>query len=741
MGLFGGERIEVSSVAFNMAGDYENIPSYLKSTITGNVLVGRGQRSIPESIQLNYSKGPGSNFRSMFRWAGNIENYDAIGRPTAFYNGKLPAIKSQINEAIYGVQSEYFRVRPVYSYIGYGDIYWWALRAVYQTLNTTNFGEAPPWVYTFDEQTNLCVVSYASGGVITQFTPENFDKTAVYVYHVALMPVRVENNTGFQHSITTYKTGTGNAALDALSVNLGVVGYEYYPTIPIRANNTFLSDSYYPEIYAQSKKAYKKAFGIGPKAIYDSIAASENLSSIDHAYVVFGVSADTKENTCKQYLFKYIEYLRSMQFANASDYASFIDQDAAYTAYAAEWIAWDTGGRVGTEPSSVDYPTGKTSNVRIRSASIADSILDMEIYWRYIGIESGTGLKKPTAKVGEVWFDIDPSDDVPVPIIANSVLVSPGEKRQKEVVRLHWQLTANTWKTMVIVGCHHRNYIYKGNFVEVSLKDALTDPNESGFIFPLHKPTCDSMGLINFTQMTSASAYLVINCYEVIKTGFNILGILFFVAAVVALVVFPPSGGLLGSSLGIGTSLGLTATAAVIVGSIVNAIAAMIVTAIISRVSLAVFGDKIGAIIGAIVGFAAAVVGGGLLNGQSLSSIWSSLGSAQNLMALTSAVGEGVTQYVAAAVQDIQVQLLDLKSEVAKKASELQQLYEQNIGYSRGVIDPMNLTETPLGKFTEAPSQFLTRTLLTGTDIAEISMGMIGEFVGATTSTLLPNID
>lgn len=747
MGLFGPDRVVVSSVAMNLAGDYAKIPNYLKGLILGNIVATDRPKSIPDLLQSGYANGPGSKLRRMHRWANLFERYNYVGIPQTVYDGKDTLTQETILTEAFPTIPDVTMVAYVdYYEVGQMDPFWWAYEWA-----CNNYVGAPAyrswWSYEYLPDTGQLRVDLLPPHPEpkTEYIPLVLDRTARYLYARIMQydaPIGVTNTP----LIYRYKAGSGKPSLDVIASTIGSGTAEVYPYIPLRQENQFLSESNQPLKFKQAQKAYRRVFNQPISKLMNDLAANENIGDMDHAYVMFGVSSDTQEPTCKEYLFKFFQYLRSIQFAAGPDYADFVAKDAAYRTAVNAWLAWDAGGRVGSPPAVPEFPQSRSSSYRVYYNNYESFInvgsLNIELSWRYIGYETGTGLKKPGAKVGEVWFDVDPTEDTEVTVVDGLRLGIAGTTRtESDTVRLYKQTSPTTWEALVLVGMTHRNYVYRNHYTEVRLRDSLQDPDESGFIVPLHKEISDSFGLINFTQMTSACCYLVINCYKIVKASLlaELLSIAFFVAAIVLIVVMPPAGGLLGSNLAVGSTIGLTATAAVLAGAVINAIAAMIVTRLISMVAVEVFGDKLGAIIGAVVGFVAVAVGSGLSNGMDMSAIWSSMGSAQNLMALTSAVGSGVSGYVQAAIQDLSTEMGRFNTEIDKKMAEVQALYAKNIGYGNAQFDAMSLTDTQFGNFAETSSQFLNRTLLTGTDIAEISLGMISSFTDLTTQVELPH--
>lgn len=735
MGLFGGTKIYVSSVAYNLAGPFASRPNYLKTVVFGGMMRGDStKKSMGDVLTEAYFHGPGSRLRGTFRWAKTGTNYDKVGMPTETLQGisgvsDNTALKAAI-AADYG--SSNVKIQALDT--GMADHSWWAEQWVLANHNA-DFNAA--WTSDINETTNLVTVTYP-GHWSGTFTPADFDRDAQYLYCFYYGQDLLLKNAG----IFIYKFGSGDTSLDPLLTASTNPAQEHYPFIPIRCSNNFLSSTYHPDVYEQSKKAYKKATGQKLDDVITELAGSSSLADIDYASIVFGVSLNTKNNQCKSYIYAYFHRLMLSQFGTSTQYDTFKTAYDSYLASIDDWRTWDDGGQIGPEPTLPDYPTAPASSTRLKSTSALDMQLDLEISWRFIAETTGTGLKKPTAKAGDLWWDTDTSDSFDVPLYVNGTS-NFGRTKTEDVVRLNWQVDADNWKSLLIVGAVHKNYIYKGKFVETGIKDAIAEPEDTGFFVPLHKPTMDAMGMVNYTQVATESAILIINCYVVKKTSFlsALLKIIVLIVIIVITITHPEIGAtFLGTSATVGAAIGLTGVLAVIAGSIINAIVSMIVMKILAIAATAIFGEKLGQLIAAVASFVAMTVGVGLMNGQSLSSIWATMGTAQNLLLLTNAVGAGVSAYVQGAMNDLHKDMEDFSKRVDKKLGEIQQAYADNIGYDNALIDPMSLTDSPFGNYAETPSQFFGRTLLTGSEIADISLGMIESFTDLTLSVDLANV-
>lgn len=544
-----------------------------------------------------------------------------------------------------------------------------------------------------------------------------------------------------------YKVGSGNAVLDALveSSEEDYNDQQFYPFIPIRLDNEFLSDNNYPDAYAQAKKAFKKSVDGDMDDVIDELSDLESLDDIDHCYAVFGVSANVVENTSRQYMYLFFKKLMDSQVTSGSDYAEWQENMAAFQESLTAWLEWrdaqdDWIGDPGDEPAVLAYPLLPKSLMTLNANGLADFKYKVEISWQTIAETSGSGLAKEDAKVGEVWFETISSDLLQDKLYFKKSLITVNSK-DSDLIRMYWQKDADNWVALDILGMEHKNYIYKKKYVGITLKEALEDTEESGFIVPLHYGVVKEMSLVASTQMTTACCYLVFNSYVIKKTG--LLGSIFFkillVVVIIVVIVYAPqlAPTLANAAAATGTAVGLTGTAALVAGAAINAIAAMVISSIIMKASVAIFGDKLGLIIGTIASVVAMNAGANLLGGQGLTVNFGNMMSAANLTTLTSAVGNVVTGLLRISTMNVIEKSQALQEEYKKQMGEVEDAYADLVGYARGIIDPLALSQAD-NTLVESPSTFLTRTLMTGTDIAQMSMDMLTNMVDITTSNDLP---
>jgi hypothetical protein len=583
------------------------------------------------------------------------------------------------------------------------------------------------------------------GDVVKTTTTETTTESLALVKTVRVDIEKVVTGAWGNARMFIYKVGSGNAVLDGLvydELNDG----EYVPSIPVRLDNKFLSPTYQPAAYQLAKKAYKKSLNGKLDDLIEQVKENESLDEIDYAYVMFGVPLNTKTRNGKEYLYRFFDKCRLSQTASNAEYLLAQEALAANEASKLEWNAWKIAQAdpnnplFGTpEPVIVYQPGSPGSLVHIKSNGTLNTNIDLKIKWAAITETTGTGLKKPDAKKRDVWITVGTDQSGSTSTIYSGGTFFGINFAENAPIFIHWQVTENSWKTLRIDGLRHENQIYKTKSVDITAGEAMQDLEESGFLVPLHMATVREMRLVDSTQMMTAAAYIVFNSKKTVKQKWYQTGwfkVLLFIAIVVITVAFPPAGAAAGSAATAGTAvataIGVTGLTAAIIAAVVNQIVAMIVAKIIMALSVEIFGAKWGTFIGAIVSFAAMDVGTMAANGASLSQIGSSMLTASNLMQLTMAVGNGVSGLIRGEAMGVMQKNADMMKDFEKQQAELADRFANEFGYDRAMINPLMLTDTLSSSYVESEADFLTRTLLTGSDIAEISMDMVGNFASST---------
>src|SRR5699024_5543309 len=148
-----------------------------------------------------------------------------------------------------------------------------------------------------------------------------------------------------------------------------------------------------------------------------------------------------------------------------------------------------------------------------------------------------------------------------------------------------------------------------------------------------------------------------------------------------------------------------------------------IMISIVTKVSTSLFGDKLGFIIAAVASMVAMNVGTALSTGTSLSTLAGEMMNAQNIMQLTSSVGNGISQYINASTAATMQKAENVLQQYNIDMMVINKQDEEMFGTAgQGVIDPMQFVSM------ESMDSLLSRTLMTGSDIADMALSMMGSY-------------
>ena len=569
----------------------------------------------------------------------------------------------------------------------------------------------------------------------------------------------VSNDNVSNYKYFRYKEGTGNSTLDAMFAASGTSG-SFLPFIPVRINNRFVKEIS-PQLYSRTRRAYSKAMAGGSlDKLIRKIKTNGQLGDLDFIYAVYGTSLNAPEATAKQYMFRFFDKMASSSPTAGARFDEFETKWAAAAASVEAYDLWakevgskydsddrygsgNTGSAQTPPPVVIPYPEIPVVSLDMRSTSTWMNF-HMAVQMNGVRKLDGTGLL-PGKKKGDIWFESLGTKSFTKKFVNYYNQKYSGSRADTNVVeiyRIYHQVSATGWEAIDLIGLVHKNHVYKGKWVEIKASAAFADPEESGFIIPLQEDTYREMSLVDGTQLASACCYLVFNCYKEVKkkwyqTGF--FKILVVGVIIVISVVFAPAGtgaaGVLGSSAAVGGAMGLTGTAAIIAGTIANAIAAVIIT----KGMTALFGDTVGTILGTVITMGLTVTGG-LSGGMNfdMSSAMTELSKVPNLLAIT----DGLVKSVGAYMQDqnarIYAETERMMNKNRKDILEVTEKYNKMFGGSKGIIDPMMFVDAGTFDAGETRGAYLERTLMCGSDIAELSQDLVRNFSDITLNLDLP---
>ena len=617
--------------------------------------------------------------------------------------------------------------------------------------------------YQIESRETVTVTTERVGGIsnaLIVVTTRELRQVLVPVKRYRKSSTRITTRRYGPLKMLIYKVGSGVETLDSL-VQRSVAEIDWLPFIPIRLDNKFVRDFSNNDLHAWCTKAFRKAFGRRTKidAIVESLEENKSLKDIDFAHIAFGVSLNTTSQWGKQYIYEYLRQLSIASGQNSNTVAAYNQQYRAHAAYIKASQEWNESqetswGRNQKKPEYVPMPVRPKGSITFRST---DTNLHFRQVFQYEFLYEETGpgrllVEGKPASVDQMWWSV--LEDFEVAAELEDVRGQEGGtqsflgrtlSKYRGAVALNWQESSRVWRRMVISNGQHLNYAYKTNVVKTYAVEAIKETDEeSGFFFPLNMAIFRKMGIVDGTEMSNCSAYLILNSYKVVKKKWYQSGIFAVIVAVVVIIIsiyYPPAGGAAGGVLGTNgvvgaaiTGLAASSTVALIVGAVANAIAGAILGAILTRVATKVFGNSI---LGQIFAVVALITIGNYQsaagNGSAPLSFSESFGSmmrAENLLKLSMSAVNGYSEYINKSTMHILAEAKELQEAYSAETRRIQEMYVEQFGAGK-VIDPMAFTSAGQGRV-ESVDSFLTRTLMTGMDIAETAHNMLSEFASLT---------
>lgn len=500
-----------------------------------------------------------------------------------------------------------------------------------------------------------------------------------------------------------YRVGAGTyPALDAAAVEVAQ-HVQALPAVPLRVDN---KDIHRKELRTteqhKTSKMLLSRMGIDLMDTVDSLNDNENLKDIDFAYMVFGVELGGRSAAEQEYVFRFLDYLRVNQ----------VTQQAEYDA----WVAANPGVNVKNAPPM--------NTLVYRNQSAGDTY-NAKFQWNNIRKETEAG---DIGKVGTYTTECG------APVIKNVARTRIGQLVADAITDLtavvaRRQVSPGVIEKITVVGLSMHSTIYKGKTVEVKAYDAFNDPDEDGqgFILPLLMDIYLEMSAINQARLGRVSAHMALYCYQIVKIKWYQRGAFKIVMIVIAIAIaYVSAGTASGVSAGIiagVTGLAMGTVLVTLLAAIVNTLIMMILMNILSKVATQVFGEKWGAVIATIIAIAVTRNFSNIGN----SAIQATKLTAANIINNIGAVVKVYSAYTEGAIAEMRDELESAREEYEKEFDlHKQALLDLNSGV---IFDLDVMMQNNFQLFNESPESFLSRTLITGSDVVEITLGTIENFV------------
>jgi hypothetical protein len=620
----------------------------------------------------------------------------------------------------------------------YEYVFWQEPRYTVTTVNGLNIVEIEPGVFETTE-------------IITKTPAFDFPAASDWYYDENGYDI----DWGYAKDPLKFKylIGSGEPDLDALDV-VSEDNDGWFPCIPLRINNVPINDdekiwtgvgteTYKDHLYPHVKKVWKKASWGKIDKLLEQIEDNPNIKDIDYSLVHYGVCLNTLSKEGRLYIYHFLRKLMIEQSTSAASYAAFLAQQAALTAHQLLVDAFNsgTGPDPGPFPEPVIMIPAKTT-IRLNYTIPELDFFDFRIEWRNIEETTHVGLISPTATLRSVI--IRKAEAVTfenrVTLAGTSLGGGSFTSFASQVIdnsfEVLYQETENTYRILRVYGMEHRNYVYGGKYVGITSDTAIDDVEDSGFIIPLQYSSLKAMPLVQANQLCIEAALIVFNCFLIHKKkwyetfiGQLLIGLVFIVVSAVFTGGASLLGGrgILGSNVAIGGALGLSGLSAALVGAVANVIAGQLINAIVGKVLTKVFGAKFAAIFGVVFGIVMQGFSKGLLGGEFNFSFNTFL-KADNLLKLTNGVLNAYSIHLQEKTQKVYAATDKMLRDYARQDRKMESEMIDLFGYSVNFY-PMQFTEI-MESPPESRDSFIGRTLLTGSDISDLTHAMISEFAG-----------
>lgn len=791
MGIFSGKKkIYVSSVTYNLAGDEADAINYLQFSVNQAIM---NRQDIADSLNNAYMGGQGIKAKLAYRYA---RDYYPLGLPYSRLQIAHITDSAPIRAVLTTLNPTATKVTVLSAQAGSAQYEWWAKQYL---INNFNYSENDGVLYAppAGVQSNA-TISYditQEGEIIITFTNSDSSENSVSFFpsgyspyknylcavYVLFSGVSTETNTvtrttlpddvegtvtssasywqdGEYYTAATTKVTTIDALLNqttiVTTVDIGKTSFNqyylyefgtntqptleplfsstnlsspYYPAVPMRVWGTDLADDAHKntEMYKTSKKLLKK-MGINMDGIADSINDNESVGDIDFAFIVFSVNLNTTLKASQQYIYHFIKYLIQIQTSSEADWVNWLNEYAERESESAD----DTNRKGYISPPPVNSlhfftPDDPTSNYQ--------SILQ----WQFAKSVTHSGKFKPGARKGDISITPVEADTYEVATTTDSGN-SEAYTVDGSVLVIKYQVTADTWDEVTIIGFFHKNLVYAGKSVDNTIYTAFGTDGDTGFLLPLNYDVIEDMGLVEFTQMSFNCNHIVFNCYQEVKSKWYTSTIFKVIIVVIAIVVTAISFGTAGSAaFGAVTALSAALGTSLIVAAIILAtgsvVAGMLIGRILDEYAVQLFGEEFGHIIGAVATIIAMYYGTGAVFDSLTQSATPAATAATNTTILTGpnilkatmAVGQIGKAYLQGQVETVQSDMESFQQMASENLDEVNRLIAE-LTNRTGNIDTSWFRNDSLPN--ESLDTFLTRTLLSGTQIVELTQSLITNY-------------
>lgn len=317
-------------------------------------------------------------------------------------------------------------------------------------------------------------------------------------YYVSWTELDEDSNPVGYQKFWVYDPTSGD--VPELPVEGTVTEYtQYLPIVPLRINNVSLTDEKHSEteLYKTSKKLLSK-INLDIAQLGEGINSNPDIGSIDHAYVVMGISIWTEKPDSKAYLYAFFDDLEDKSEVS-KEWFEFIESDTLH----------DT-----PPPCNTIY--------------VEDGTYKTQIIYNWITKESAKGS---VGKVGTVEVDIKYG-------FGRITRGDYGYENSLNQIILKKQITENSYDIITVAGAAFINNIYGGRQYFTNLAPS----DEDNFIIPINISVANQFSLVKRNAIYYDAMRIVFHAYEYQKLKWYQTGFFKIVTVVIAVAVTVVTG-------------------------------------------------------------------------------------------------------------------------------------------------------------------------------------------------------
>lgn len=764
MGLFSSKKkYYVNSTTCNLWGSDDQM-KYIPSTILSGVI--KGERDLGKFLMNQVQKGPGVNLRKYYNWSRRSGYSAWIGDASSAMWTDVTVSRTKLADTLIKYELKLDTNQEVE--VNYSEISWfdpdyvaktWC--SVYRPTLTdrdytasttpTKIGEKQEQktYYETDSEGNRysykvwetvpiyrtdVLITFTNGSTqLVEMT--GVDLSAKFLYYSYTIYTLGSNGQVVSETKHTgyYQFKSGKWYFDEYFGESKANFNTYFSIIPFRDDKSWISRTSNNAWYTWASKAYKRATGgknlAGYNNLMDQLKKSDGVDDTAFIYEVFGVPINTAWQPGLKFLYNYFynlylnEKISTAQTASTADLidsskgSSFIKKesvDISRTVYIKSTtgvcnydtrISWS--GMTYYLKSGQQYEGAKVGTYHSRREAVTSSY--QEGHYDY---ESGQTYY--TTKYQTVYYSI-------------------------------WshQKSANRYEEIWVRDLKFSSTIYHGKAVSYNAYDELASRGdavtgstvsadalgESGFVVPIEWQTFKELSVFDRHNLSMCCQMLVINSWKKVKIRWYQRGIFKWVGFIVSAISAVFTGG-----ASLTAYLLLYADMAVLTAQIVAAaicvslsvVASALIMPMVMKVFSSVLPGAVAQLVTAITAIIAVTFGQAASAGQIFT--YGSLCTAQNTFALLNSVGNAYASLRQESINNMLGQMTDIMKTFEEKMEEISSYSERLFGTS-GFWNRVNTNVC-----VETPDQYLTRTLMVGSDIAQSTMDLVYGFADNTLS-------